>query len=107
MEDTPQTQICRHFMEIAHFLDSALSSNGKCFVNCVFGRSRSTTCVVVYLMLKHDWGALQALQHIRKFRPVEVNEGFLQQLADLDFKLKWQKKKLEEERMTKTPETKV
>jgi len=107
VEDTPQTQMCRHFMEIAHFLDSALSSNGKCFVNCVFGRSRSTTCVVVYLMLKHDWGALQALQHIRKFRPVEVNEGFLQQLADLDFKLKWQKKKLEEERMTKTPETKV
>ena len=31
----------RHFMEVAEFLDSALSQNGKCFVNCVFGRSRS------------------------------------------------------------------
>eukprot|EP00092_Neocalanus_flemingeri_P040871 GFUD01044493.1.p1 GENE.GFUD01044493.1~~GFUD01044493.1.p1 ORF type:complete len:524 (+),score=169.43 GFUD01044493.1:52-1572(+) len=101
VEDTPQTQICRHFMEIAQFLDSALSSNGKCFVNCVFGRSRSTTCVVVYLMLKHDWEALKALEHIRKFRAVEVNEGFLQQLADLDFKLKWYKKELEEERKRK------
>ena len=34
--------------------------------------SRSTTCVVVYLMLKYDWNALQALTHIRGFRPVEV-----------------------------------
>ena len=33
---------------------------------------RSTTCVVVYLMLKYDWDALQALRHIRGFRPVEV-----------------------------------
>jgi len=98
VEDTPQTQICRHFMEVAQFLDSALSSNGKCFVNCVFGRSRSTTCVVVYLMLKHDWGALKALKHIRSFRAVEVNEGFVQQLADLDFKLKWYKKEMEEEK---------
>ena len=31
----------RHFMEVAEFLDIALSQNGKCFVNCVFGRSRS------------------------------------------------------------------
>ena len=33
--------VFRHFMEVAEFLDSALSQNGKCFVNCVFGRSRS------------------------------------------------------------------
>ena len=80
-------------MEVAEFLDSAISSQGKCFVNCVFGRSRfvklinskstlrslslsvcrSTTCVVVYLMLKYDWEALQALRHIRQARPVEVD----------------------------------
>ena len=68
-------------MEVAEFLDSALSSQGKCFVNCVFGRSRlvtlntqtsltsllslsacrSTTCVVVYLMLKYDWEALEVV----------------------------------------------
>jgi len=72
VEDTPQTQICRHFTEIAEFLDSAVSNNGKCFVNCVFGRSRSTTCVVVYLMLKYDWTAMEALSHIRLYRPVEV-----------------------------------
>ena len=63
--------------------------------------SRSTTCVCVYLMLKYDWGALQALRHIRQTRPVEINEGFLQQLADLDFKIRWYKNKLEEEKTVK------
>jgi len=101
VEDTPQTQICRHFMEVAQFLDSCLSNNGKCFVNCVFGRSRSTTCVVAYLMLKHGWGALQALKHIRQLRPVELNEGFIQQLADLDFKLTWYRTQLAEEKKKK------
>ena len=117
VEDTPQTQICRcglmkpalickkgyslniytiarHFMEMAQFIDSALSENGKVFVNCVFGRSRSTSlscspssrsstcssstcsrstsCVVAYLMLKHDWTALKALTHIREKRPIQV-----------------------------------
>ena len=27
-------------MDMAQFIDSALSDNGKVFVNCVFGRSR-------------------------------------------------------------------
>ena len=84
----------RHFMEMAQFIDSALSENGKVFVNCVFGRSRSTSlscspssrsstcssstcsrstsCVVAYLMLKHDWTALKALTHIREKRPIQV-----------------------------------
>ena len=34
--------------------------------------ARSTTCVVVYLMLKYDWTAMEALSHIRLYRPVEV-----------------------------------
>jgi len=96
VEDTPQTQICRHFMEVAQFIDSALSENGKVFVNCVFGRSRSTSCVVAYLMLKLDWGALRALTHIREKRPIQVNEGFLQQLSDLDYKLSWAREQAEQ-----------
>ena len=115
-------------MDMAQFIDSALSDNGKVFVNCVFGRSRlkiilnilegsfnkvlfskvilnivffskvilnkvifnkvifnityfnclysttrrSTSCVVAYLMLKHDWSALKALTHIREKRPIQV-----------------------------------
>lgn len=97
IEDTPQTQICRHFMDVADFIDSALSDNGRVFVNCVFGRSRSTTCVVVYLMLKHDWSALRALKHIREKRPVQINDGFMQQLSDLDYKIAWAKQLAKEQ----------
>ena len=71
-------------------------------------------------MLKHGWGALQALKHIRQLRPVEVrntllyifhynnlfklNEGFIQQLADLDFKLTWYRTQLAEEKKKKQEE---
>jgi atypical dual specificity phosphatase len=42
VEDTPQTQLCKHFVEVACFIDSALKENPKnrVFVNCVFGKSR-------------------------------------------------------------------
>lgn len=84
-------------MDTSEFLDEALSSSdpgtdsGKSlvFVNCVFGKSRSTTCIIAYLMIKHGWDAAAALQHVRKFRPVVVNSGFLTQLTDLDHKLQW------------------
>ena len=77
------------FLDVVEFMDDAIFSNGKVFVNCVFGKSRSTTFIVVYLMLVHDWTALDALRHIRKRRPVQINSGFLLQIADLDYKLKW------------------
>ena len=86
----------RHFPEVLDFMDSALSSPGSClFVNCVFGRSRSTTCIIAYLMVKHDWTALKALEHIRRKRHIQLNEGFLQQLADLEHKIQYLRKKKE------------
>ena len=81
----------RHFVDAVEFMDNAVSNNGKVFVNCVYGKSRSTSFVVVYLMLCHDWTALDALRHIRKKRPVQLNPGFLLQIVDLDYKLKWQR----------------
>ncbi|TRY67351.1 hypothetical protein TCAL_12462 [Tigriopus californicus] len=93
IEDTPQTQICRHFVNAAEFIDNALlTENGKIYVNCVFGKSRSTTCILAYLMICHDWPALKALKHIRSRRPVEINSGFRTQIADLEYKLNWLRK---------------
>lgn len=72
-------------------MDDALINDGKVFVNCVFGKSRSTTFVVVYLMVCQKWDALTALKHIRQKRPVQLNTGFLLQIVDLDYKLKWER----------------
>ena len=83
--------VFRHFADATEFMDDAIKKEGKVFINCVFGKSRSTTFVVVYLMICHNWDALTALKHIRQKRPVQINAGFLLQLVDLDYKLKWEK----------------
>ena len=77
----------RYFKEVAEFIGQAISSGNKIFVNCVFGRSRSTTCVVAYLMLCQQWTLQSSLNHIRRHRPIEVNYGFINQLVDLENKL--------------------
>ena len=78
---------CRYFKDVAEFIGQAISSGNKIFVNCVFGRSRSTTCVVAYLMLCQQWTLQSSLNHIRRHRPIEVNYGFINQLVDLENKL--------------------
>jgi dual specificity phosphatase 12 len=45
------------------------------------GKSRSATCVIAYLMQKHNISASEALSHVRHARSiVEPNEGFMKQL---------------------------
>ena len=78
-------------MDAAEFMENAILNKGKVFVNCVFGKSRSTTLVVAYMMLCHNYDAVSALKHIRQKRNVQINPGFLLQLADLDYRLKWER----------------
>ncbi len=62
-------------------------------MNCVMGRSRSTTFVVAYLMLRRDLRALEALSEVRRHRDVRPNDGFLRQLAELDAKRERERKR--------------
>ena len=65
----------------------------------MMGMSRSSTCVLAYLMLKQEMTAVQALKEVRRHREVRPNDGFLRQLADLDNKLRRERdKKLSEKR---------
>ncbi len=66
---------------------------GRVLVNCVMGRSRSTTFVVAYLMLRRDLRALEALSEVRRHRDVRPNDGFLRQLAELDAKMERERKR--------------
>ena len=59
----------------------------------MMGMSRSSTCVLAYLMLKQEMTALQALKEVRRHREVRPNDGFLRQLADLDNKLRKEREK--------------
>ena len=60
----------------------------------MMGMSRSSTCVLAYLMLKKEMTAVQALQEVRRLREVKPNDGFLRQLADLDNKLRKEREKV-------------
>lgn len=45
------------------------------------GKSRSATCVIAYLMQKHNISVSEALAHVRQARSiVEPNPGFMKQL---------------------------
>jgi len=86
--DVPQTNISMYFNEVVDFMDEALKCGGKVLVNCLMGISRSSTCVLAYLMLRCDMTAVEALTEIRKHRDVRPNDGFLRQIAELDNKLR-------------------
>ena len=63
--DVPQTNIAIYFNEVVDFIDQALTAGGKILVNCEMGMSRSSTCVLAYLMLRHQMSAGEALAKVR------------------------------------------
>ena len=64
--DVPQTNIAIYFNEVVDFIDQALTAGGKILVNCEMGMSRSSTCVLAYLMLRHQMSAGEALAKVRQ-----------------------------------------
>lgn len=91
MADLCSTDISRYFYPAADFIDEALSSGGKVFVHCVMGISRSSTCVLAYLMIKKGMLAVDAIRTVRRNRYIHPNNGFLHQLAQLDNQLRRQR----------------
>lgn len=67
-------------------LDFFLSS-GKVYVHCYQGISRSATVVLAFLMMKRGMNFMNAVRAVRAKREVMPNDGFLRQLAILNFEL--------------------
>ncbi|XP_076044043.1 dual specificity phosphatase 29-like isoform X4 [Oratosquilla oratoria] len=59
----------------------------KVLVHCRQGRSRSASIAIAFLMLHRGMTAARSLRILRESRAVRPNNGFLQQLADLDLQL--------------------
>ena len=88
LADLFTTDISKYFYIAADFIDDAVSTGGKIFVNCMVGMSRSATCVLAYLMIKKEMLAVDAVRLVRKNRYIQPNDGFLHQLAQLDNQLR-------------------
>lgn len=96
MTDCTLTNISQYFKPTVRFIDDAVSNNGRIFVHCRAGISRSVTLVVAYLMIRKDMTAADALRTVKLVRDIaRPNDGFLIQLANLDNKLREKRAKEE------------
>lgn len=80
--------IDQHFEETYMFISQAKARNGRCYVHCVAGVSRSASIVIAYLMRANRWTLATALEHTRKLRPcINPNDAFMRQLANYEHQL--------------------
>lgn len=83
--DMPFANISIHFPEALAFINQALSYGGKVLVHCYAGVSRSATIIVAYLMQEKHMTFMEAMQHVRRRRPIACpNFGFQRQLMDFE-----------------------
>ena len=81
LNDSPFFKIIPHFEKATSFINQAQINDGIILVHCQLGISRSTSCVIAYMIKYMGYTAMNALDFIRKKRTqVMPNFGFLQQL---------------------------
>ena len=80
--------LSRFFEQAATFIKEAKEERTAVLVHCIAGVSRSTTCVIAYLMAHEGMRLLDAYKLVRKIRPIVCpNESFRLQLAHYELAL--------------------
>lgn len=78
--DSPDQNIKQHFDKVIKFFDDAINNNGNVYIHCKAGISRSTTCLIAYLMYK-GLNMCDSVNYVRSKRLIiEPNSGFWIQL---------------------------
>lgn len=87
--DSPDANIKQHFEKSNGFIHSALNSNGRVFVHCHAGISRSSTLIIAYMIKHLNYSFDKALEHCKSRRSkVNPNEGFKKQLREYEQEIK-------------------
>jgi len=83
--DSWQADLRPHFPKVRTFIADALAAEGRAYVHCGMGRSRSTAMVLAYMVGERGMTLRTAFSHVLARRDVSlINFGFLAQLVDLD-----------------------
>lgn len=83
IKDRNGENIVSHLKDAKNFYDS-FDPNMKVLVHCMWGMSRSATCVIYLLMSKYNIDFTKAFMYVKNKRPViQPNKGFLIQLKNV------------------------
>ena len=85
IEDTVGYSLDPYLPHAYNFIENGITNKGKILVHCIWGQSRSVSCLVYFMMMK--WGIKydRALRLIRKVKPgAKPNRGFDRQLRRLE-----------------------
>lgn len=101
LQDREKQSIAPTFEKSFLFIDEALSKNGKCFIHCQEGKSRSVTIVAGYLMSRHRYSLDNALATITSKRRIAApNKGFLAELRAFEKTLQSQESQDDDQKLS-------
>jgi hypothetical protein len=81
LKDHPQENIECIFYQAINFIEEAKNENGKVYIHCVQGISRSATICIAYIILKNGLDYNEAFEYMNQRREViNPNIGFIAQL---------------------------
>lgn len=84
LDDQPQQTLYHVFEPSYKFIRDAIHNGGTVLVHCHAGVSRAASITIYFLMKVKGWSYVEALQYLRKFRPiVNPNPGFVKQLISV------------------------
>ena len=79
--DEPKQKIITQMKEAYEFIKQ--NSNTNIFVHCVFGKSRSASVIIYYMMKEKGMDYDTALNYVKKIRAIaDPNPGFAEQLRE-------------------------
>ena len=85
LNDMPLFKIIPYLERATSFINQAQINGGKILVHCQMGISRSTSCVIAYMIKYMGYTAMDALEFIKKKRSIVMpNFGFMQQLMNYE-----------------------
>ena len=83
--DHPGFNIMPYLDKAVEFIEEAKNNNCNILVHCQMGISRSTTCLLAYLIAREGFNVVSGLSFVKKKRKMIMpNYGFVQQLTQFE-----------------------